>query len=297
MPVLRGSIVAAVVTQEPPGATETLTIIVKATVDQVRATLDLGTLADEALDTVIRAKAFGAAGAQIEVAAAGDNSPAIKAELDLGAETENVDTVIEATVAGSAGDAITIAFVADGTGAGSFTRSVAALTFHFEDGVTTVTNFESAVAALAGGDDIIGVKTAGTGANILAAPGDVLAATNLAGGDDTEGATVVEDGTTVTIHYVDGESTVANVEAAIAESTLIEVDTTGTGATVLDQADDDFEATALEYAAIVLNVDEAGGRARHDGSGAPPPCDAIPGQAINITVDGDGVVTAVAFAS
>lgn len=109
-----------------------------------------------------------------------------KAELDLDTVTGDVDTIIEATSAGAAGNAITIAFVADGTGAGSFTRVGSAFTFHYQSGVTTVTNFETAVAALAGADDLIAVKTPGTGSNTFDDPADTLAATPLAGGADAE---------------------------------------------------------------------------------------------------------------
>lgn len=105
-----------------------------------------------------------------------------KASLALDPVTGDIDTVIEATTEGAGGNAITIAFVADGAGAGSFTRSGTALTFHYDDGVTTVTDFEAAIAALTGDDDIIGVKTAGTGAHTFDDPADTLAATALAGG-------------------------------------------------------------------------------------------------------------------
>lgn len=105
----------------------------------------------------------------------------VKAELDLDPTMTNVDTVIEARVAGEGGNNISIEFVADGTGAGSLTQSGWALTFHFDPTVTTVTDFETAVAASA----LVQVKTAGTGANIFASPGDVEPAVFLEGGVDT----------------------------------------------------------------------------------------------------------------
>lgn len=296
MPVIRGSIRSAVVTQEPPrSGPEQLTVLIKAPCDQVRALLDLADLGAGALDTIVRAAAFGPDGADITVAALGDAVALGKAELDLDGVTGDIDTIIEATTAGEDGNAITIAFVADGEGAGSFTRVGTALTFHYEDAVTTVTDFETAVAALAGGDDLIGVKTAGTGANVFNDPADTLVATPLAGGGN--GEEVVETGTDAVIRFIDGVTTVAEIETAIDASTLLEVDTTGTGATVLAAATDEFEATPLVHTAVVLNVDEADGRARHDGSGPPVPCDDIQDQAIDITVDEDGIVTAIAFAS
>jgi hypothetical protein len=198
-------------------------------------------------DTVLQAFHAGDEGNAITIEAVGDNDPLTKAFLDLGDEITNVDSVIEATTAGIAGNSITIAFVADGTGAGSFSRVVNALTFHFEDGVTTVANFEAAIAALAGADDIIAVKTAGTGANILTTVGDVLAATNLAGGTASEGVTVEIVGDAITIHFADGESTVADVEDALAleGSSLVLIQTAGTGANILTDADDSFGPTNL----------------------------------------------------
>jgi len=61
-----------------------------------------------------------------------------------------------------------------------------------------------------------------------------------------DGVTIEEDldALAVVIHYEDGVSTVADVEAAIADSTLIQVKTTGTAATVLVGADE-ITATAL----------------------------------------------------
>ena len=73
------------------------------------------------------------------------------------------------------------------------------------------------------------------------------AVTVAAVGDRIDGTvTIQEVGTAVTIHYDDDVSTVAQVEASItANSTLIDVRTAGTGATVLNAGTDDFAATAL----------------------------------------------------
>lgn len=105
-----------------------------------------------------------------------------RASLDLEDPGTLIDTVIEAIAGGAGGNAITMAFTNDGSGVGSLTRSGTDFTFHYESGTTTVANFESAVAALTGGDRLIRVKTAGTAANVLTHPGDTFAATNLAGG-------------------------------------------------------------------------------------------------------------------
>lgn len=81
--------------------------------------------------------------------------------------TQNVDTWVLARLSGTAGNAQTLEFVADGTGAGSFTDGLAAV-FHFESGVTTVANFETAIAA----SEYLAVFIAGTGANVFTGGGD-----------------------------------------------------------------------------------------------------------------------------
>lgn len=106
---------------------------------------------------------------------------ALKASLDLDTPSVDLDTIIEATTAGEDGNSITIAAVDDGTGTGTLTRDGTDFTFHFEDAVTTVGDFEALVAALAGADDLIAVKTGGTGATVLVTA-DAFEATPLAGG-------------------------------------------------------------------------------------------------------------------
>lgn len=107
-----------------------------------------------------------------------------KAFLDLDPISGDIDTVIEATLAGADWNLITIRTVADGAGTGSITRVGSAFTFHYASGVTTITNFETHVAALAGADDLIAVKTPGTGGRTFDSPADTFVATNLAGGFD-----------------------------------------------------------------------------------------------------------------
>jgi hypothetical protein len=108
----------------------------------------------------------------------------VKASLDLGTEATNLDTIIEATSAGADGNSITFTSVHDAGApdAGELTRTGTAFTYTYKGGTTTVADFEAAVAALAGADDLIGVKTAGTGANVLADTDDEMAAEPLAGG-------------------------------------------------------------------------------------------------------------------
>lgn len=113
---------------------------------------------------------------------------AVKASLDLATKTTHCNTVIEALVAGEGGDLFTMAFVqsAGAPNVGALTNVGKAYTFTFKNGVTTVANFESAIAASINLD----VKTPGTGATLLATTVDEFTATALAGGDDAEfGAT------------------------------------------------------------------------------------------------------------
>ncbi len=74
---------------------------------------------------------------------------------------------------------------------GTLSRVGTAFTFTFKGGTTTVANFETAVTALAGADDLIAVGTGGTGVDILSATLDLLTATPLAGGLDQVDLTAV----------------------------------------------------------------------------------------------------------
>lgn len=108
------------------------------------------------------------------------------ATLDLATKTTHCDTVIEDAAAGVGGNSTTIAFVpGDTLNQGHLDESsYPTCVFHYKTGVTTVTNFETAIA----GSVHLAVLTPGTGANILADPADTFTATNLAGGTSTEGA-------------------------------------------------------------------------------------------------------------
>lgn len=124
--------------------------------------------------------------------------PAVKAELDGGEIGDgNFDTVVQATDAGAAGNALKIALVHDGAAlkAGSAAVADGVLTLTFKGGTSTVADMETLITALGGADDIIGIKTGGTGATVLAA-GDAFEATDLAGGADAydELPTITSDG-------------------------------------------------------------------------------------------------------
>ena len=78
------------------------------------------------------------------------------------------------------------------TGADAYNISVSGndVTFNFTTGVTTVANFETAIGTLAATDEIIKVKTSGTGGNVLVVADDALAKTNLSGGYTAEDSKV-----------------------------------------------------------------------------------------------------------
>ncbi len=118
----------------------------------VKASKNLGTLGGGALDTVVRAKRAGAAGNHIKISAAADS----------------------ATGAG-----VTIAI----------TKPAAdyIVAIHFEAGVSTVHDVETAIGALAGGQALIEVATPGTGATVLTGLNAVFAATALSSGTDPVG--------------------------------------------------------------------------------------------------------------
>lgn len=112
----------------------------------------------------------------------------LKAELDLAVPgSATLNTVIEATSAGTGGNSLTFRTLTGGPAGGTLSRIGNAFTYTYSDGVTTVADLEADINALAGADDLIAVKTPGTGGNVLADPADTFGATALAGGTDGEG--------------------------------------------------------------------------------------------------------------
>jgi len=104
----------------------------------------------------------------------------VRSFLDLETPGTNIDTVVEAIVPGEDGDDLAITF-ADGSDVdeGEWDESSAPeLTFTFKDGVTTVADFEAAIAA----SEWIQVATAGTALNVLATTDDEFSSENLASG-------------------------------------------------------------------------------------------------------------------
>lgn len=109
-----------------------------------------------------------------------DTAP-MKASLDLGTVTTHVDTVIRAKVPGKGGDNISIALTKRLSGSGvTYSESGNAITVLYEDGVSTVANFETALAS----STLIEIESAGTPGNIFSDPSDTITATHLATGED-----------------------------------------------------------------------------------------------------------------
>lgn len=107
-----------------------------------------------------------------------------RASLDLATKTTHVNTIVRAKAEGVAGNSITIAFVGDsGTKAGSIAEVGTAITIHYKDDTTLVSDIEALIAT----STLIEVKTAGTAGNTLDATGnaDTFTATALAGGSAT----------------------------------------------------------------------------------------------------------------
>lgn len=101
-----------------------------------------------------------------------------------GAISTGFNTVIEATTAGAAGNSLSVSLVGDSTSGVTITDDGSNFVIHYKSGTSTVANVETAIAALAGAHDLIGVKTAGTGATVLTAPASDSGPKFLAGGAD-----------------------------------------------------------------------------------------------------------------
>ncbi len=105
-----------------------------------------------------------------------------EAFLDLGTLGDgNLDTIVEAQVAGPGGEDITVEAIGDSAPAGGVTideTSAPAIVIHYESGVSTVGDVETAI----GTSTLIQVKTAGTGGTVLDVATDDFGAANLEGG-------------------------------------------------------------------------------------------------------------------
>jgi hypothetical protein len=178
----------------------------------------------------------------------------LHAALDLATKTTHCNTVIEEAAAGTGGNSTTIAFVAgDSINAGHLDESgYPAIVFHFKTAVTTVANFETAIAASVH----LAVRTPGTGANVLAVTVDEFTATNLAGGTSSEGtfSMLVEksvDGVNFATHttvtqtdFGDGNSTAKEVTFSDSNGMPLSVQTVKVTLTAVEDTNE-FSVTAV----------------------------------------------------
>lgn len=197
---------------------------------------------------------------------------AVAATLDMSTVNAQMDNVFVATAAGAAGNNITVTMVGDSPPAGGVTinRAGTDFTIHFESGVSTQGDVNTAVTALAGADDLFGVQAAGTVATLLVhgrslldmdtdwgdpdtivragfltgAAGDgyqiATVADGLGGGAGTLEVLTVGGGLQLLYHFQDGVTTVLDFETALAALTPadFEVDTAGTPADTFAAATD-----------------------------------------------------------
>lgn len=211
-----------------------------------KAELDLAETTSN-LDSVLQAILSGPDGDDITVAFVADGTPAVKAELDMDAagNSAHMNTIVRAKVAGTAGNLITVEMISGApTAAGVLTEIGTHVKIQFKATATASTVAD--IETLIGTSTLIEVKTAGTGGTSLDAT-DVFDSVPLAGGTNATAPSVSEAGDAVTVHFTPGTSTLAQIEAVIdSDSTLIEVKTPGTGATVAQSPGDVFSATNLE---------------------------------------------------
>lgn len=161
---------------------------------------------------------------------AGNATAEVKAELDLDTVTGGLDTIVQAQIAGVEGNDITITVVGDSAPAGGVTIDEVgnAVTIHFEDGVSTVADVETAIGAES---DLIEVKTTGTGATVLASPADECTDESLALGA-TETVTI---GSTVYSWRDAGNATraydvvIAGSASASIDNLIAAINANGTG--------------------------------------------------------------------
>lgn len=100
-----------------------------------------------------------------------DINAAAASAFNAAALTSQFDTVVQATATGVGGNQISVKLIGDSASGVVITVNAQAkkVEIHFQTGVSTITNVETAIAALAGQNDIIGTKTPGTGATVLTA--------------------------------------------------------------------------------------------------------------------------------
>lgn len=99
----------------------------------------------------------------------------------LGTYVPGFFTIIRVKVGGKGGNNYTLSFVADGAGVGSVTKSGNNYVFHYQSGVTTALNFESAVVSSM--DGVFEISNANpTPSDVFVSPAATFAATHFSGG-------------------------------------------------------------------------------------------------------------------
>jgi hypothetical protein len=165
-------------------------------------------------NVVVTADAAGTAGNALDFQATADGLA--PAELDLGAAgLTQLDTVIEFATGGTGGNDWVVT-IAAGSGGGEgvnvnedTTNKV--LTVMFEDGVSTVANFETAIGTTTN----FTVGTGGTGASVLAAGQDEIYEEPMAGGTAQEWAEESGSPLKMHLHYTDAATTGTEAKTAI----------------------------------------------------------------------------------
>lgn len=233
------------------------------------AWLDCSTLAAGNMTTKFRSKALGGNG----LANFGPNQWAY---VQLNSWGGNCDTYVQAITQGEGGNDIHVSLVGDSVSGVSVVDAWPNVTIHFQPGVSTVSQVETAIATstlieVGGGNYqyLVPFNPHGTGSNVLTTAsngggnlangvtmtgnvGNFIAVTLV--GDSVSGVTISEtnvtDGLpkTITIHYKSGTSTVGDVEDYVRlHSNLLEIKSSGTRSTVLHATGDNFSSKYLMH--------------------------------------------------
>lgn len=166
-------------------------------------------------DIQVYSDVAGGVGNALDFQATADGSAKAAIDFDVDAGLTQLDTIMEFKTGGTGGNDWKVSVMAgsgggEGVNIGEDTTNKL-LTIMYEDGVSTVTNVETAIGLTTN----FAVRTGGTGASVLAAGDDDLAETNLTGG--TAATYAVESGSPskTHLHYTDAVTTVTAAVAAL----------------------------------------------------------------------------------
>lgn len=133
------------------------------------------------------------------------------------------NTVVEAVTEGGDGNLVTLEVAADSAAAENVTFEVmgTAVLCHFEDGVSTVADFEAALAADPAASALLRVKTPGTTqAYALVVTDDDFAATALTGGGSTTSAAPDPSDPDLGVPFIPGDAVQALVRSVAGSGTM-----------------------------------------------------------------------------